>query len=158
MSLSLQSLESDIFEILSSFVDPPRVISISSVAKRWARVYNDYASQGKTPAGGVPTSNQATISGAMAGRDFLSELSVGVTAYWMSTIWAPASGFAFVTLSAVGLEPILGPALLKNNRPSVDARAASRRIASSLHSYTTKMVTITATNISTGVTAIVRVM
>lgn len=152
MPLVESSLELSILRLLLDFQEP-RERSLADVRERWSSAYHDYARLGVAGAGGTPTLSPGPIASAIGVSDFVSELSTGVTAYWMSAVWRPDGTFAYVTASASGLQPLLAQAFVQNALPSSTTTDAARRIARALHTYTTKLVIVTATNIQSGATA-----
>lgn len=156
MALSLETL---VFGLGRAFslAGSSTPVTRDGVARAWARAYHEYASTGLAGAGGTPSSRRASIATVLTGVDFLTELSSGLATYWTTTVWAPDGAFSYVTASAVGLREPLAAAFAENVSSPSSPGVAARRIAVALHTYTTKMVTVTATNIQTGVTSIVNI-
>jgi len=130
---------------------PPQ--TTQETASRWASVYHEYAST--LLAGGTmsPTNlNKGLIESQLAlvvGPTFFTLLGTSIATYWMSVVWA-APGFTGVTASALGADIALLAASIKISSMTDQAAAASE-LASTLHSHALT-VTITMTNISSGIT------
>lgn len=158
MPLSAQRLRSSLQSAFRGLTEPSRSVVRGDAADAWAAVYHSYASAARTPTGGSPTSLEGQLSLALgSSREFLTGLANAVRLYWTSTVWTPAGGFTFLTLSAVGLEALLSPVLAANLSESSDLTEASRRIADALHTYTTSLVLVSATNVTSGATSVVNI-
>lgn len=153
MPLDLEGLQASIMSIVDPLSGPE---TTREAARSWSRAYHKYASEGLATTL-VPTASHLTIEGAInSSDDFLVGLAAGIEAYWLSTVWA-SPGFTGVSVLVPGalLVALRGVGLL-NMSPSTDARAAASRLASAMHTYT-KTVSVTVTNVTTGVTAIATV-
>jgi len=125
-------------------------------ARRWAKVYHDYA-QGAvagltTPSGLVKVTIESQLASVGFGQ-FFASLELAMISYWTPAVWA-GPGFTGITTSAIGAAVQLGIAagIIRNME---DKARAARELAAALHRYTTTIV-VTTTNISTGITAIVK--
>lgn len=157
MTLSVQKLERGVLKLMKD-MNVPRVVPITEVRQKWSDMYHSYAKDGIAGAGGKPTLQKQLIGATLNMTAFLPEISKGIALYWMGCVWAPDPTFAYVTASASGLGPLLLAQFVPNLAPGTSVETAARRIAGALHSYTTSLVIVTATNIQSGVTAPVKVV
>lgn len=158
MSLDVEILEVGLTHIFLRSRSHSSVFSTQQVGLMWADAYHSYARIGRAADLGIPRSTKEVISSSIAGVSFVTELSAGIASYWIGSSWLPVNGNSYITLSSFGLETFLLPAFAENRTSSASAESASKRIAMALHIYTTSMVTVAATNLSTGVTMIVKIV
>ncbi len=158
MPLDRQKLEAAIGDLIRASQSATSPVSQDAVRRDWSAAYHSYAKVGEAVGGGKPTLVKTLVGSLLTGKAFLPELVGGIRAYWMGAVWTPTPTLGFVTAAAEGLEPLLSEAFLKNAASPASAETASKRIAKALHTYTTKMVTVTATNIQSGATAIVKIV
>lgn len=152
MALNKGKLEQGLLRLMKD-MNVPRVVPITEVRQKWSDLYHSYAKDGIAGAGGVPTLQKNLIGATLNLTAFLPEISKGIALYWMGCVWKPDPTFTYVTASASGLGPLLLAQFTPNSAPGTSVETAARRIAGALHSYTTSLVVVTATNIQSGATA-----
>jgi hypothetical protein len=149
MSLSRDSLEKSLREIFSGLNGSRTIVSFEEAASRWEEAYFSYAGEAELSGGGKPNLVRGSLVSLLQGKDFLSELSIALNLLWLSVVWSPGGGFTYVTTSTGSFE-----------RPdlwSAGPEKVAKSIARALHTYTT-MVTVTATNVSSGASSLVHPM
>ena len=152
MPLSAPTIESNLLAILNPSSAPE---SLQIASDRWATAYHSYANSALAGVMVATGLVKETISSAiMSDPDFFSGLSAGILSYWTAAVWA-GPGFTGVTVNAAGLLQLLNP--VRNQLVSskdVDLIKSANELSKTLHSYT-KGITVSATNVSSGATAVV---
>jgi len=127
--------------------------SLQEAASRWSSLYHSYAQSAIAGVVLPTTLNLALIKIPLSGPGmFLQNLSAGIEAYWMGTLWV-SPGFTGVTANASGLATTLipiGTSLATSINATVEQSAT--RYASAIDAYT-KTVRVIVTNVTSGVTS-----
>ena len=119
----------------------------TDAAGQWARaiaVYSQDATAG-------PLALASPLVVPITSGDYLSSLDGALRGMWQEAVWL-APGFTGVTL----LVPPLGPFLLSLQPQLIrerDPRVALQAVVQSIHTYT-MAITVTVTNLTSGVTAV----
>ena len=150
MPLIKQILVSGLIDLQNN---PPR--TQAEAGRRWADMYHSYA-QGAVAGPVLPSGlNKFVIQSGLSNvrfNQFFTKGDSAVVSYWSAALWA-GPGFVGVTASAAGLGARLASAgnRLKNTDDKV---RSANELANAIDLYT-RGVSVTTTNVASGVTATV---